>query len=70
MKSPLNVDIYRSTGKKVKDLNLKLVNKVETAKSYLDEKNFSKTLQNKVAPDKDKTLYDKVTKKFLNEKVK
>jgi hypothetical protein len=70
MKSPLNVDIYKNTGKKVKDLNLKLVNKVETAKSYLDEKNFSKTLQMKVAPDKNKTLYDKVTKKFLNEKVK
>lgn len=70
MKSPLNVDLFRATGKKVKDVTTKVTNKHTTMKSYVDEQTFDQTLQKRVISDKHRTLYNKVTRKFLDQKDK
>jgi len=56
MKTPINLDLYRSTGKKVKDVTSKLNNKSSTQKTTVDEQIFDKTLQKRVISDKNKTL--------------
>jgi len=70
IKNPINIDLYRSTGKKVKDMSVKINNKNTTKKSIFDEQFFNKTLQMKIQSDKHRALYEKVTKKYLDEKDK
>jgi len=51
-------------------MTVKINNKNTTKKSILDEHFFNKTLQMKVQSDKHRSLFEKVTKKYLDEKDK